>query len=62
MGQPLVGYTCPACGFDTDVTNCDACDGIVKWDNDLKMDAHCSGCGRTITDITCRECGAKFTL
>jgi predicted RNA-binding Zn-ribbon protein involved in translation (DUF1610 family) len=28
----IVGYKCPYCGFDTDITNCDKCDAVVKWD------------------------------
>ena len=59
---PLTGYTCPSCDFDTDETNCDFCDAIVKWDDDERRSAHCTGCGREIYRITCRNCGHKFNL
>ena len=58
---PRMGYTCPGCGFRTDTTNCDKCDGIVKWDDDRKRSAHCTGCRTNIVTITCRKCGRKFT-
>ena len=59
---PIVGYQCPSCGFDTDITNCDDCDAIVKWDDEVGGTAHCTGCGREVTGITCRECGETFAL
>lgn len=59
---PVVGYTCRNCGFDTDITNCDECDAIVKWDDEDKVSAHCTGCGMEITYITCRKCGEGFSL
>jgi len=59
---PLVGYTWPNCEFDTDVTNCDACDAIVKWDDEVGGTAHCTGCGMEIIYMTCRECGERFSL
>ena len=62
MDGPLTGYTCPKCGFDTDITNCDECDAVVKWDDDDREVAHCTGCGAYVERITCRECGFKFNL
>jgi len=62
LNRPFVGYTCPSCGFDTDITNCDICDAIVKWDNDERYTAHCTGCEIEITYITCRKCGEEFSL
>jgi len=59
---PVVGYTCPHCGFDTDITNCDLCDAVVKWDYEVGSTAHCTGCGIEINYITCRECGERFSL
>jgi primosomal protein N' len=62
MAGPNVGYKCLYCGFDTEVTNCDDCDAVVKWDNNSKRSAHCTGCGINIVRITCRKCGNKFNL
>lgn len=59
---PIVGYQCPSCGFDTNVTNCDDCDAVVKWDNEVHGRAHCTGCGREVYGIKCRECGHTFSL
>jgi hypothetical protein len=61
MGS-VVGYTCPSCGFDTSVTNCDKCDAVVKWDSVVHGNAHCTGCGMAISMITCRKCSYKFNL
>lgn len=33
--RPVVGYLCPSCGFDTDMTHCDDCNAIVKWDSEV---------------------------
>jgi hypothetical protein len=62
MPTPRVGYTCGWCDFSTNTTNCDTCHGVVVWDSDRKQTAHCTGCGRAITDITCRKCGGKVPL
>ena len=59
---PLVGYRCANCDFETDSTNCDVCDALVRWDNHVCGSAHCTGCGRYIGVITCRNCGHKFDL
>ncbi len=59
---PVVGYTCPGCGFDTNKTYCDDCYAIVKWDSYIGGSAHCTDCGREVYGITCRKCGHKFSL
>lgn len=59
---PVVGYMCPQCGFDTDVTNCDDCNAVVRWDREVHGRAHCTGCGREVTGVTCRKCGYTFSL
>lgn len=59
---PIVGYQCPSCGFDTDMTHCDDCNAVVKWDDEVGGTAHCTGCGREVYGITCRECGETFSL
>ncbi len=59
---PLVGYRCPKCSFDTDKTNCDDCNALVRWDNYVGGSAHCTNCGKYIGRITCRKCGHRFDL
>jgi hypothetical protein len=61
MGKK-VGYMCPSCGYDTDVTYCDHCDAVVEWDGEVHGRAHCTGCRREINGVTCRRCGHKFSL
>lgn len=56
------GYKCPSCGFETDTSNCDECNAIVKWDDEVGGDAHCTGCKMAIYQTTCRECGDTFDL
>jgi hypothetical protein len=60
MSGSDVGYTCYACGFETDVSNCDDCDGVIKWGSD--GDAYCTGCDQQIAVTTCRECGNRFQI
>lgn len=59
MGN-LKGYTCPSCGFHSDTSNCDECDAMVRWDDEVGGEAHCTGCGQEIYQTTCRKCRAKF--
>lgn len=59
---PIVGYTCNRCGFYTDKTHCDDCQGVVRWDDRPHGSAHCSNCGRRVYGITCRKCGYTFSL
>lgn len=56
------GYKCPTCGYETDKSNCDKCNAIVKWDGKVHGSAHCTGCGRAIYKTTCRKCGVEFGL
>ena len=60
---PIVGYTCPDCGFDTDKTHCDDCQGIIRWDYyERGGTAHCTNCEREVYGISCRKCGNTFSL
>lgn len=59
---PVLGYQCPACGFVTDKTHCDYCQGVVRWDDEVGGSAHCEHCGRKVHGITCRKCGESFAL
>lgn len=60
MSGRNVGYTCYSCAFRTNVSNCDSCDGVIRWDRDGH--AYCSGCKQQIVRTTCRKCGNRFSL
>lgn len=60
MSGSNVGYTCYECGFRTDISNCDRCDGIVKWGRSGR--AYCTGCDQEIIFTTCRKCGNRFSI